>query len=181
MVTGSIARRYAKALFAIGEEKGDLLGLLRDVQSMAAVWSENEELRDTVQNPLVAAGVKREIWDGIIKRLGISMIVKSFLSLLFDKSRLVELPGIAREIGALTDRKENRLRAEVTSASPLPDDVAQRLKAALQRSTGKMIVVTKTEDPGLIGGIVTRVGDLMYDGSLKTQFKRMKETMLGRS
>jgi F-type H+-transporting ATPase subunit delta len=80
----------------------------------------------------------------------------------------------------LTDRKENRLRADVTSATPLADDVVARLKAALQRSTGKMIVVTKTEDPSIIGGIVTRVGDLLYDGSLKTRLKRMKETMLDR-
>ena len=83
-------------------------------------------------------------------------------------------------LGVLADRKENRLRADVISAVPLPDDVVVRLKAAMQRRTGKIVVITKREDPSLIGGVVTRVGDLMYDGSLKTQLVQMKEAMLGR-
>jgi F-type H+-transporting ATPase subunit delta len=180
MIVGSIGRRYAKALFDIGEEKGNLLGLLREVQRMAEIWDESEEFRTVLTNPLIDGEAKRQIWSDVVTRLGVSQVGKNFFNLLFDKGRFASLPGIARELGVLADQKENRLRAEVSSAVPIPDDVVVRLKAALQRRTGKVVVITKREDPSLIGGVVTRVGDLMYDGSLKTQFSMMKEAMLGR-
>ncbi len=181
MIIGSIGRRYAKALFAIGEEKGNLLGLLREVQRVSEIWEGSDELRTTLSNPLVDMDTKRKIWNAIIGRLGISQIGKNFFGLLFDKARFSSLPGIARELGVLVDDKENRLRAEVISAVPLPDEVVTRLRAALQKRIGKVVVITKREDPSLIGGVVTRVGDLMYDGSLKTQFAQVKEAMLGRT
>lgn len=179
MIAGSAGRRYAKALFSIGEENGNLIGLLRDVQRMADIWSESDELRSTMTNPLIDIKGKRKIWNEIISQLGISIIGKNFFGLLFDKSRFADLPGIARELGVLTDKKDNRLRAEITSATPLSESRVGQLKAALQRRTGKVVVVTKRVDPMLIGGIVTKVGDLMYDGSIRTELARMKEAMLG--
>lgn len=180
MIAGSVTRRYAKALFAIGEEKGTTLGLLREIQRVAETWQESGELRTAIGNPMVSTATRRRIWQDVLARLGVTPLGKSFFMLLFDRSRLDNLPGIAREIGALSDRKENRLRAEIVSATPLPEEVAQKIKMALQRRTGKMVVVTKREDPALLGGVVTRLGDLMYDGSLRTQLERIKESMLGR-
>ena len=180
MIVGSIARRYAKALFNIGEEKGDLPGLLREVESMAEAWEDSDELRDTMTNPLVDIATKRGIWNDIVGRLGVSQIGKNFFNLLFDKSRFMSLPGIARELNALVDAKENRVRAEIQSAVPISNDLVLRLKSALQKRTGNDVVITSREDPSLIGGLVTKVGDLMYDGSLKTQLALMKEAMLGR-
>ena len=179
MIVGSIARRFSKAIFAIGEEKGNLLGLVREVQRMADVWEANEEFRTTMQNPLINREAKKEIWGHVIRRLGISQVGKNFFGLLFDKTRFAHLPGIARELNVLADQKENRLRAEISSAAGLPETVVVRLKGAIQRRTGKIVVVTTKEDPSLIGGVITRVGDLMFDGSLKTQFARIKEAMLG--
>jgi F-type H+-transporting ATPase subunit delta len=180
MTTGSICRRYAKALLEIGEEKGNLLGILREVQRAADVWAQSEDLRIAMTNPLVDIDARRNIWQGVTSRLGISPIGKNFMNLIFDKSRCAQLPGIARELGVFADKQQNRLRADVTSAEPLSEDATNRLKAALQRQTGKMIVVTKREDPGLLGGVVTKIGDMLYDGSLKTQLARMRDDMLGR-
>ena len=180
MILGSISRRYAKALFDIGEEKDNLLELLGEVQSMADAWDESDVLRNTMTNPLVDIADKRAIWSDIVARLGVSQIGKNFFSLLFDKSRFTNLPGIARELSALVDRKENRVRAEIASAVPIADDLVSRLKSALQQRTGNVVVITSREDPSLIGGWVTKVGDLMYDGSLKTQLALMKEAMLDR-
>jgi F-type H+-transporting ATPase subunit delta len=180
MIVGSISRRYAKALFDIGEEKGTLLALLGEVQGMADAWDESDVLRDTMTNPLVDVGTKRTIWNEIVSRQGVSQIGKNFFSLLFDKSRFTNLPGVARELSALVDRKENRVRAEITSAVPVSDDLVSRLKSALQERTGSVVVINSREDSSLIGGLVTKVGDLMYDGSLKTQLALMKEAMLDR-
>lgn len=181
MVKGSIGRRWAKALFAIGEEKGTLVGLVREVQRAAEVWTESAELRTTLVNPLLAASTRFKVWEAIVRRLGVSPMGTNFFKLLFEKGRLSELPSIARELQVLTDQRDNRLRAEVIGAGPVPDAVAQQLRAALQRRTGRAVVITTRQDPSLIGGIVTRIGDLMYDGSIRAQLARIKEGMLGRA
>ncbi len=181
MISGSIARRWARALFAIGEEHGNLLGLLKEVQRAADAWMDSEELRDTMTNPLIDARARLAVWDSLVRRIGASRLGKNFLMLLFDKARLTELAGIARELAVLVDNKDNRLRAEVIGAVPVSEGVVTRLRSALQRSTGKAVMMTTREDPSIIGGVITRVGDLMYDGSIRTRLSRMKEGMLGRS
>ncbi|MFO8073711.1 MAG: ATP synthase F1 subunit delta [Polyangia bacterium] len=180
MVSGSIARRWAKALFLLGEENRNLVGLVREVERAAEAWSASEELRDTLGNPLLAESTRREVWDKIVRRLGVSRHCKSFLSLLFDKSRFSALPAISRELRRLSDSKDGRLRAEIVGAEDVPRDVANRVRAALQRGTGKAVVITTRSDPELIGGLVTRVGDLMYDGSIRTRLVRIREEIVGR-
>ncbi len=181
MVSGSIARRWAKALFAIGQEHGNLKCLLKEVQRGADAWTQSEELRDTMTNPLIDARARLAVWNSLIGRIGATGMGKNFLMLLFDKARLTELTGIARELQVLSDNKDNRLRAEVIGAVPVSEGVVTRLRSALQRSTGKAVMMTTREDPSIIGGVITRVGDLMYDGSIRTRLSRMKEGMLGRS
>ena len=101
--------------------------------------------------------------------------------MLVDKFRLSELPAIARELGVLADEKQNRLRAEVTSAVPVSEATLMALKSAIERITGKVVLITAREDTSLIGGMVTRVGDTLYDGSIKRQLDKLKENMLGRA
>lgn len=180
MITGSAARRYAKALLAIGVERGTLLGLQKEVERLAQVWETSEELRTVLTNPLVDLAARGNIWNEVILRSGISPIGKSFFRLLFDKRRLADLPGINRELTALCDERENRLRAQVMTAVPLAESDVMKLKLALQRQTGKAIVIEKKVDPSLIGGMVTMVGDLMFDDSIRTHLARIKESMLGR-
>ena len=179
MTTGSVARRYAKALYELGQEMGSPLGLIRNVQSIAEVWEGSEELRDAIANPHIRLETRKSILREIVARLGLSHAARNFVHLLFDKTRLEELPAIARELGRLADEKQNRVRAEVISATSLSEVALEKLKFALEKATGKVVLIAKREDPDLIGGIVTRVGDLMYDGSIKRQLARVKENMLG--
>jgi F-type H+-transporting ATPase subunit delta len=180
MIKGSIGRRWAKALFSIGEEKATLVGLVREVQRAAEIWQESDELRGALTNPLLAESTRKKVWEAIVRRLGTSPIGTNFFKLLFEKGRLAELPAIARELQVLSDERDNRLRAEVIGARPVPESVVQQLRSALQAKTGRAVVVTSKQDPSLIGGFVTRVGDLMYDGSIRAQLARIKEGMLGR-
>ena len=181
MTAGSVAKRYAKALFEIGQEKNNLLALLNQVQQLAELWRENETLKSVMANPQVATETRRKVWIEIASRSGINKTCRNFLNLLIDKSRLSELPAIARELLALTDEKENRLRAELHSAAPISDEVITRLKSALERLTGKVVILNTTIDPALIGGVVTRVGDTLYDGSIKSQLSKLKANMLGQA
>ena len=111
MVSGSITRRWAKALFAIGEEHGNLPGLLREVQRAADAWGSSEELRDTMTNPLIDSKARLAVWDSLTRRIGATRMGKNFLMLLFDKARLAELAGIARELQVLPDRRGGNLTA----------------------------------------------------------------------
>lgn len=181
MVSGSIARRWARALFAIGQEHSNLPGLLREVQTAADVWMSSEELRDAMTNPLIDRKARIAVWDSLIRRIGATRMGKNFLLLLFDKTRLTELAGIARELQVLSDNKDNRIRAEVIGAVPVSEGVVAGLRSALVRGTGKAVMISTSEDPSIIGGVITRVGNLMYDGSIRTRLSRMKEGMLGRS
>ena len=181
MIVGSIARRWAKALFLLGEEKGNLAALVREVSSMAEAWESSEELRTTMTNPMLDENARASIWEGLITALRVSPLTKNFFKLLRDKNRIGEIASIARELQALADVKENNIRAEVVSAVPLREDVVNQLKLAIQKNTGKIALVTRREDSALVGGIITRVGDLMYDGSIRTQLQRMKEGMLNES
>jgi F-type H+-transporting ATPase subunit delta len=179
MTSGSIARRYARAIFEIGEQQGTLLGLLKHIESISALWTESEELRTAMTNPFIRVDTRKKIWSEVISRLGMPEAGRNFLHLLFDKARIDELPAVARELGRLSDLKQNRLRAEVVSAIPISEATLMQLKSSLERITGKVLVISKREDSSLIGGMVTRVGDMMYDGSIKTQLNRMKDKMLG--
>ena len=91
------------------------------------------------------------------------------------------LPDIARELNALTDEKLGRVGAEVTSAVTLDDKVVASLKSALERVTGKVVVMSTREDPRLLGGMVTRVKDVMFDGSLRHYLDALRENMRGRA
>lgn len=181
MTLGSVARRYATALFEIGEERGNLLGVLRNVQNLAEALEESADLREILSNPLVKMDTRRKILGEVASRLGVQDMVRNFLSLLFDRSRIALLPDIARELGNLSDKNLNRVRVDVTTAVPVNDAVITELKSTLERLTGKVVVMTAKEDPRLLGGIVTRVENLMFDGSLLRHLNSLKESMRGRA
>ncbi len=104
--------------------------------------------------------------------------MRNFLMLLLDRGRIGALPGIGREFRALADAHAGRISATVRSAQPLDPGVELRLKAVLEKRTGKTVILDKEEDPGLIGGIVTQVGDLVYDGSVRTQLANLRRQLL---
>ena len=178
MINGSIARRWAKALFLIAEQENKLLVMSREIERTAEAWTASEALRDAMANPMLDIKIRLSILNEVLKSLALSKMTENFLRLLHEKRRLSELPGISREFQLLVDRKENQIRAEVISAKPLADTVVASLQVAIEAATRKKVLITRREDGSLIGGVVTRVGGLMYDGSIRTQLNRIKEDML---
>jgi F-type H+-transporting ATPase subunit delta len=177
MSAGSIACRWARALFDIVEQEGSREATLAQLAQIAGAWQESEELREVMENPMVPAKVRSAIFMEIVHRAGASRTLRNFFGLLLRKGRLPELPAIYRELLARSDRQAGRVRAEVISAAPLPTLAADRLKAALETVTDARVLLTQKEDPALVAGVVTRVGGLMIDGSLRTQLERLREGM----
>jgi F-type H+-transporting ATPase subunit delta len=178
MGTGSIARRWAKALFLIAEQDNSLLVISREIERVADTWKSSDELQIALANPMLDSQVRTAIFNDVIAKLALSKTTENCLRLMYEKKRIGEIEGVAREFQRLADARENRIRAEVISAAPVADTVVASIQAAIEAATRKKVLVTKREDQSLIGGIVTRVGDLMYDGSIKSQLNRIKEGML---
>jgi len=177
LITGSIARRYAKALLAIGIETGAHDSYGEELAQFVALLA-NKELEDTLQNPSHPLSKRKAILQTLIDRLAPSKTVASFLLLLADRNRLGFLPGMAREYQRLLDDHVGRVRASVTSAQPLDAPSVARLKKAIEDKTAKQVILNQQTDPELIAGIVTQIGSVVYDGSIRTRLEQMRQTLL---
>lgn len=178
MIPGVIARRYATALLELGTETGQLDTLVEELQRAAQAYESSAELRTTLADPLVAVQAKQQILAEVADRLGLGQAAKNTLNLLLDRRRVKALPPIAARLRAMADEKRGLLRAEVHTAMPLPEEYFTQLQQQLERVTGRRIALDRKLDPTLICGVVARVGDTVYDGSLIARLRRLKETML---
>lgn len=174
----AIGSRYAQALFAIGVETGTLAKLADEAESFAQTYSSSDELRWVLDNPLVPEEQRVSLLDELARRLGLSDVVKNTIRLLSQRSRLVVFPAAARALRKLSDEKERVLRATVVSAKPLGEPYANRLQSELQKMTGKKIILTREVDPSLLAGVITRVGDTVIDGSLRTRLNGLRNQLL---
>ena len=179
MMAGSIARRYAKALLEIGIADGNYERIGREVRALARALKSSEELTVALTNPAFARDDREKILRAVLQRLGASQMVVNFTRLLLDRERVAVLSDISRELDAMIDARAGRVNAEVRSAVPLDAGQRERLTQALEQLSGKKVEVKIDTDPSLLGGVVAKLGDIVYDGSLKTQLERMKQTLAG--
>lgn len=173
----AIARRYAKALLLIGKEDGQTEIYRQELSGFSALMTAEKRLAETIANPLYKAGDRKKVLEQVIGKLEISRVMSAFLMLLFEKGRIGFLNNINEFYHILADELKGVARATLTSASELASETVEKIRAALSRRTGKQIVLEVQRDPQLIGGIVTRIGDLVLDGSIKTQLLNMRESL----
>ena len=177
MSNGSLARRYARALMQIGVEHGNYKRIGSDVRSLADAYSASPELKATLTNPAFPRDDREKILRAILQRLGATDITLNFTRLLLDRDRMGAIADIARELEALIDEEIGRVSAVVTSAAPLSPSQLSGVVAALEKLTGKQVNAETKHDPELLGGVVAEVGDVVYDGSLRTQLKEMRQRL----
>jgi len=127
--------------------------------------------------PLHPVAQRRAVLNGVTERLGARPTVRSFFSLLIDQRRLVDFPTIREEIERLASEDAGLRRAEVVSAGTLRDDQLERLRRALSTRTGGEVQVSVRVDPSLLGGVIAKVGDLVFDGSLRTQLRQLRANL----
>ena len=178
MIPGVIARRYATALLELGTESGQLDALVDELSRAAQAFETSAELRTVLGDPLLTPQVKKGLLVEIAEKLGLGQHAKNTLEILLDRRRVVALPAIAQRLREMADEKRGIVRAEVFTAMPLPEEYFALLQQQLERVTGRRIALDRKLDPSLIGGVVARVGDTVYDGSLLARLRQMKESML---
>lgn len=175
---GSVGRRYARALFQMGVDRGTFEQLGQEVAQLAALFQTSTELRQTLENPVFRPADKRAILEKILPRVTPTPEVQRFVLLLLERRRITALPAIARAYRELVDQHIGQVRAEVVSAQPLGGADLDRVRRSLEQRTGKKVLIEASVDPDLIGGVVARVGDLVLDGSVRAQLATLREKLL---
>jgi len=175
--SGVLARRYAKALFDLGREIGSPSALLEELDGIAGMAGEHADLARVLFTPLYPREQRRSVVTALAQRMGLGTTIRSFLLILVDENRTSLLPAIRDELEALVDRAAGRLQAQITSARPLSQEEIERLRGALSRRVNAELVLDVKVDPQLIGGVVARVGDLLLDGSVRTQLASLAESL----
>jgi F-type H+-transporting ATPase subunit delta len=173
----SIARRYAKALLLIGKGDGKAESYREELDGFANLLSTEKELDLVISNPLYDSSGRKSVLRAIIEKIGLSTIMTSFLMLLFDKGRIGFVSDINDFYQKLADELKGVARASLVSATELSSGTIEKIRMNLTKKTGKDIILEVEQDPGLIGGIVTKMGDLVLDGSIKTQLFNMRESL----
>jgi F-type H+-transporting ATPase subunit delta len=174
----AIARRWARAIFDLGKETGKVADVNREISSVAELYAGNEELSQILENPLVPGAAREAIVREISEKMGVSETAQNTLRLLAQKNRMAVLPEIARQLSRLADDDANLVRAEVVSAGPLTESYLDKLRAELEKATGKKVQIDHKQDKSLIAGVVTRLGDQVIDGSLRARLAHFKDALL---
>lgn len=177
MIVGSIARRYAKALFDLAVEQGKVEAWSQSLLSLKQAVDSSEELRDVLVNPIYSREQRRAIAGKLVAALRLDPEPANLLYLLGDRNRLGYLAGLVDVFGELADAKLGRLRARVTSAVPLEAATAQAIADRLARATRAQVILDRAVDPELLGGVVAQVGRLTYDGSVRTQLEDLRKSL----
>ena len=177
MSASLVARRYARALLELGTAQGQLDALVEELAAVGDAWEASPELRNAIENPLVPLAAKKAVLTELAAKINASTTTRSTLLLLLDRRRAQALPYIARTLRELADARKGIVRAEVTTAAPLADDYYKRLQATLETMTGKSVVVDRRTDAALIAGVVTRIGDRIFDGSLRTRLQTLRDAL----
>lgn len=173
-----MARRYAKALLSLGEEENRLDALTREVRSLGDAVASSDELRSVLASPVIPQESRNAVMRELAKRLALSPSVRDAALLLTDRRRGASIPEVATALEALVDERSGKVKAEVTSAAPLTDAQALRVQSALERLTGRKISLSRKVDAALIGGVVARVGDRVFDGTVRTRLEQLRAAAL---
>jgi F-type H+-transporting ATPase subunit delta len=178
LIDMTVARRYAKALLTMGKDDDHYKEYGEGLSGFAQLLEREPELKDALLNPIHSREDRRKLLLRMIELLQLPSMVSNLLQLLLDKHRLNTVDGVAQAYQEMVDEVENVSRARVKTATSLDDATQDRLKQTLEKLTGSTVVMEVEEDPSIIGGVVAKVGDLVLDGSVRTQINSLRESLI---
>ena len=154
-------------------EAGNLDAVAGDVDGFKKAMEGSEDLTQVLTSPSYSAANRVDVLRALLSDK-VQPLTLKFLLLLAERDRLRYFEAVHREFQILRDSQAGIVRVHISSATAMDEAVEKDLAAALQKRVGGTIEVTREVDPELLGGVVTQVGNLVFDGSLKTQVMRMK-------
>lgn len=177
MITSNVSKRYARAFFDVAGEEKQYEKYHHELRRFASVVSENRNLKDFLLNPIFEEADKRNVLDKILEKLDLSLPTANFFRLLLEKGRIGNIAEIEENYRKLMDEAIGIARVQVKTAFALTPELSGSLKQGIESFTGKKVEMEVEEDGSLLGGIVVRVGDRVYDGSVKAQLNNMMKLL----
>ena len=178
MISHSIAKRYAKALFGAGEKDGNYKNYLGELGAILDLVEKEPRLRTTLMLPLLEMAKRRDLLSEVVRLLGVSPPVAGTLQMLLEKNRITYLSLVREEYSQLVDEKEGRVKGVLYTAYPLASDAKARIEEALGHRLQKKVELAVTEDRDLIGGVKVIVGGLRIDGTVRRQLDILNERIM---
>lgn len=175
-MSGAVAQRYARALFELAQEKNIIDAVEQDLATANETMAASADLRKFLTHPQMATSAKKEVIDSIFSGKLNEAVVNLF-KLLIDRGRESSLPELFNEFVSLANDARGIADATVTTAIPLDEAELQRIAATFGAKVGKTLRVSSTVDPNIVGGVIIRIGDRLYDGSIAGKLARFKSTI----
>ena len=170
----SASLQYANALADVALARGAAEPTVRQLIGFGALYAESAELRNFLSSPAVTAEAKHRVIDKLLARVGGSKIVRNFLFVVADHQRSHVLPEMITAFQEVIRERQGITKAQISSAVELNAAQKKEMASALERLTGKRVEAKFSLEPGLLGGAVVRVGDTVYDGSLRSRLNELR-------
>jgi F-type H+-transporting ATPase subunit delta len=170
----SATLQYANALADVALEQGATDPILKQLSDFNETYAESAELRTFLGSPAVDREAKHGVIEKLVARLGASRIMRNFLFLVVDHQRTPLLPEMLASFQQVLQQRQGIAEAEVVSATDMNDAQKSQLQHSLEKLTGKKIQAKYAQDPALLGGALVRIGDTIYDDSLRNRLNQMR-------
>jgi F-type H+-transporting ATPase subunit delta len=175
-----VARRYATALADVVVPRREQRAVQEELIGWESMIQSSELLQQVFSNPTVAYDQKRALLEEMIKRTKVLSATANFLRILLRNQRLAELSDINQRFAQVLDERSGVVAAHVTTARAVGEDIIKALHERLGTVTGKDVRLRFATDESLIGGIVTRIGSTIYDGSIRNQLQQLEAQLAGK-
>ena len=176
-VLGRYARAYAEVVV---KHRHHIEKAVAELEQMAALMSSSRELRNLLANPAVSREQKLKLLDAIIARMDAAKLLRNFLAVLIDHRRIGDIGELVELFKQELDRRLGIADAKVSSVRELSSAEKKSLELQLAAITGKTVRATYSQDPGLLGGVLVRVGSTIYDGSVQGRLQKMRAEIAAR-
>ncbi len=178
MINLTIARRYTEAIISLGKDDGSLGTYKKELNYFNKLLKENTDLKECLSSPVYHNEEKKKVLSIILDKLIFSKNIRSFLFLLVDKGRTAFFEEMCQIYSNRCDEISGVARAETTTTEHLTKKQKNKIQNILSKSLGKKVFIEEKIDASIIGGIVTEVEGRIYDGSIKSQTRAIKEKLI---
>jgi F-type H+-transporting ATPase subunit delta len=177
MTPGSVARRYARALYELAREDGAVEAIAESLRELAAAIEETGP--DALAEGVLDAEARRQIGEALSAKLGRDSTLGKFVRLVAERDRLARLPEIVDWYGKVVDEAAGRVELSITAAEDLGAPEIDAIRDAFRGIARREVVPRVSTDPALLGGAIVELDGRVYDGSLKTALARLSARMAG--
>lgn len=174
----TIARRYSNALFKIAKEKNSLSIIMKELETFVNFWNSQNEITLLLNSPLISINDKKKVFDKVINLLKINSVLKNMLYIMLERRKLSIIPHVYDFIKNKSEQDMGIYNIEIFSIHQMEEAYISKIKMILSKKTGKNIVIKNTIQQDLIEGIVIKIGNKYFDGSLKRRLERLREHLL---